>query len=501
MSFKSKLIISFSIIIIIPMILFSAAFFVIGSALARANGEDRLGSFSALSGDTARETQIDDIVTRIGEDLEADPAVAEDAEYLDRMSSELSGTNSYIIVRRNGFIRYAGNETDAERIRYRLPRFGSAAAEEKNGIYLNRLNRVVRQLDFYFPDGAAGTLFVVTSVAGIISGDFLAGMLAAALLTLIITAVLLTQWLRSSLFEPVNRLNVAMNNIRDGNLEYILNTSEKGEIGELYRNYEDMRLRLKESADEKLENDRHDRELISNISHDLKTPITSIKGYVEGLMDGVANTPEKQEKYLRTIYNKANDMNNLINELTLYSRIDNNKIPYNFQKINIAGYFGDCVEEIGMDMESRGIELNYSNLVSPDTQIIADPEQLKRVINNIIGNSVKYMDKNRPKIDIRILDEQDSVRIEIEDNGKGIAPRDLPNIFDRFFRTDSSRNSAQGGSGIGLSIVKKIIEDHGGYIWATSREGLGTCLHFVLRKYRETDRAGVQVDSESADAS
>ena len=136
-------------------------------------------------------------------------------------------------------------------------------------------------------------------------------------------------------------------------------------------------------------------------------------------------------------------------------------------------------------MESKNISLNYSNLVDSDTIVIADPEQMKRVINNIIGNSSKYMDKKHGEIDIRILDEIDSIRIEIEDNGKGIAQKDLTKIFERFYRTDASRNSAQGGSGIGLSIVKKIIEDHGGYIWATSKEGEGTCMHFVLRKYKE----------------
>ena len=117
--------------------------------------------------------------------------------------------------------------------------------------------------------------------------------------------------------------------------------------------------------------------------------------------------------------------------------------------------------------------------------VIADPEQMKRVINNIIGNSVKYMDTDHGVIDIRILDQIDSIQVEIEDNGRGISQKDLSNIFERFYRTDSSRNSSTGGSGIGLSIVKKIIEDHGGYIWATSKEGEGTCMHFVLRKYRE----------------
>ena len=308
----------------------------------------------------------------------------------------------------------------------------------------------------------------------------------------VVTGIALIYWINRSVIVPVNHLGAAMRAIRDGNLTYMLPVDEKGEIGDLYQNYEDMRLRLKESADEKLLQENQNRELISNIAHDLKTPITSIKGYVEGLIDGVANTPEKQEKYVRTIYNKANDMDRLIDELTLYSRFESDRIPYNFHRLNVGDYFGDCVEEIGMDMDARGIELNYTNLVDPQTMIIADPEQMKRVINNIVGNSVKYMDKEKGRIDFRILDEHDSVRIEVEDNGKGIAARDLPNIFDRFYRTDSSRNSRQGGSGIGLSIVRKIIEDHGGYIWATSREGEGTCMHIVIRKYMEQDDPDVE---------
>ena len=328
-------------------------------------------------------------------------------------------------------------------------------------------------------------LFSMTDAAGLISGDFMSSLFLCMILILLFTALLLTRWLEKSFFGPISVLNKGMNHIRDGNLDFILKTDEEGEIGELYQNYEEMRLRLKESQEEKLLQEKQNRELLSNISHDLKTPITSIKGYVEGLIDGVANTPEKQDKYIRTIYNKANDMDHLIDELTLYSRIDSDRVPYNFHRINVGDYFGDCVEEIGMDLESRGIELGYSNLIAPETRIIADPEQLKRVINNIVGNSVKYLDKPHGRIVFRLLDEEDSIRVEVEDNGKGIAPRDIPYIFDRFYRTDSSRNSAKGGSGIGLSIVKKIIEDHGGYIWATSTLGEGTCMHIVLRKYQD----------------
>ena len=297
----------------------------------------------------------------------------------------------------------------------------------------------------------------------------------------------LTRWIARGVFNPVNDLKIGMQQIADGNFDYVLDSDMTGEIGELYHNYEDMRLRLKESAEESIQNEAKNRELITNISHDLKTPITAIKGYVEGIMDGVCCTPEKMDKYIKTIYNKANDMDRLINELTIYSRIDANRIPYTFLRLNVREFFDDCIEEVGLDLESKHIELNYSNMVAEDTRVIADPEQLKRVINNIISNSVKYMDKEKEKaiINFSIVDEGDAIKVEIEDNGRGIAAKDLPNIFERFFRSDSSRNSAKGGSGIGLSIVKKIVEDHGGYIWATSKEGEGTCMHFVLRKYEE----------------
>ena len=327
-----------------------------------------------------------------------------------------------------------------------------------------------------------------TEMGMLIAPNFMACMIVAIVIILIVTALALVLWIYSSVFNPIRDLNIAMKNIAEGNLDYQMPKQEqKGELGELSLNYEEMRLRLKESIEEKLSHERQNKELISNISHDLKTPITSIKGYVEGIMDGVADTPEKMNKYIKTIYNKANDMDRLINELTIYSGIDSNRIPYNFHRINVADYFQDCLEEVGFELESSNITLNYSNLVSPDTMVIADPEQMKRVINNIISNSMKYLDKPQGLLEIRILDEVDSIRIEIEDNGKGIAARDLPRIFERFYRTDASRNSTKGGSGIGLSIVKKIVEDHGGYIWATSKEGEGTCMHIVLRKYQETE--------------
>ena len=223
------------------------------------------------------------------------------------------------------------------------------------------------------------------------------------------------------------------------------------------------------------------REMISNISHDLKTPITAIKGYVEGIMDGVADTPEKMDRYIKTVYNKANDMNVLINELSLYSKIDSNIIPYNFEKININSYFKDCVDEIGADLEQRGMMFSYRNYCAANVMVTADPEQLKRVINNIINNACKYNNKAKGKVGITLTEYDRKVQVAIKDNGIGISKEDLPHIFRRTYRADMSRNSA-GGSGLGLSICKKIIEEHGGEIWAESKLRAGTTIFFTLNK-------------------
>ena len=309
-----------------------------------------------------------------------------------------------------------------------------------------------------------------------------------ALVILIFTSVSVGLWIYRSVATPLVKLRKATQNIKDGNLDFVLDVEGADEFAELCRDFEEMRRRLKESAEEKLVLDKENKELISNISHDLKTPITAVKGYVEGIMDGVADTPEKMDRYVRTIYNKTVEMDHLINELTFYSKIDTNRIPYTFSKLNVDDYFSDCAEEVGLELETRGIQLYYANYVEKDVLVIADGEQIRRVIHNIISNAIKYMDKGKGMkgiIQIRVKDVGDFVQVEIEDNGKGIAAKDLPYIFDRFYRTDVSRNSAKGGSGIGLSIVRKILEDHGGKVWATSREDIGTIMYFVLRKYQE----------------
>ena len=461
MKLKTKLLITFLILILAPIMFTSLAFFGISryqmNAVKKLYGVEN-ASYETLSNTPAMLSRITkDAYTGMQAKAESDPDAFEDTSYLDSVNLDLEARYSFLVVRK-GTDYIGGN-----------------------------LQALVKQLDFSFGDGTRGTAFIVTSIGSMIPEveSMVTDSVLVLVMILIFTSLILTAWIYKSIVTPIHHLQVATKKITDGNLDFEMPAGGDDEIGELCTDFEEMRRRLKESAEEKLESERQNKELISNISHDLKTPITAVKGYVEGIMDGVADTPEKQEKYIRTIYNKANDMERLINELTFYSKIDTNRIPYTFDRINVNAYFADCVEELSLELEEQNIELAYFNYVDEDVQVIADAEQIKRVINNIVSNSIKYIDKPKGYINIRVKDVGDFVQVEIEDNGKGIATKDLPLIFNRFYRTDASRNSSKGGSGIGLSIVKKIIEDHGGKVWATSKENTGTVMYFVLRKYQE----------------
>lgn len=315
--------------------------------------------------------------------------------------------------------------------------------------------------------------------------EFFGDAAISILIILFLTAAILIGWSYGTYVSRISLLMKAADRIKKGDLDFTIETKEKGrdEIDELAASLEEMRARLKETTAEKLRYEEDQRQLISNIAHDLKSPLTSIQGYAEGILDGVADTEEKRESYVRTILSKAHEMNTLLSELSLYSRIDTNRIPYNFAHVNVGAFFTDAVEELSMDLENKGVTLHYANYVSDSVEMIVDPEQIRRVINNIIGNSIKYRGDDPLAIAMRITDAGDFIQVELEDNGRGIKREDLPYIFDRSFRGDASRNTNIGGSGFGLSIAKKIVSDHGGRIWATSSEGHGTTMYFVLRKY------------------
>ena len=492
MKLKTKLIVAFFTIILVPIFIVYMGVSMFTTFQLRTMVSGYTGSnlgdlfagnaVSLISGMTA------DIYEKIQTTAEQDPAYFDDADNLDRLNEDLNASYSFLALRTGETFSYmGGDETDRD-ILSQLPEYGDGDEEGGTSYYsTQRRNYLVKQTDFINSQGQASTVFVITALNQILPQirSIFVEMGVMLVLLLVMVSLVLSMWIYRAILRPLSKLQRATREIKNGNLDFELDITEQDEIGQLCQDFEEMRQRLKDSSEEKIQYDMENKELISNISHDLKTPITAIKGYCEGIIDGVASSPEKLEKYVRTIYNKANDMDRLIDELTFYSKIDTNKIPYTFTKLDIGQYFSDCVEELTMELESQNITLNYYNYVEPGTVIIADTEQLKRVVNNIVSNSVKYLDKRRGLLVIRLKDVGDFVQVEIEDNGKGIAQKDLPYIFDRFYRADSSRNSSKGGSGIGLSIVKKIIEDHGGKIWATSKEGIGTVMHFVLRKYQE----------------
>lgn len=412
------------------------------------------------------------------------PERLEDPNYYEAFDLELKEKYSFLAVKRQDEFIYVGKEKELSFIKNILPGFGTGSTDMDGGIYLGgKYPFLVKYQDFIFSDGAEGRIFVITDLNILmpqLKSAAIQGVISF-LLTIIITASLLIFWIYRSIIKPLSILRIATNKMKEGDLSFGVQAETQDEIGELFDDFEEMRLRLKDLIGDRLKYEEDIKELISNISHDLKTPLTAIKGYAEGLMDGVADTLEKQEKYLKTIVMKANDMSVLVDELAYYSNIDINK-PYNFKDINLYECFDDCIGDIYVDLEVKNIKLNYSNRVDQGVKVIADAEQLKRVISNIIYNSVKYMDKEEGIISIILEDNDEFVSVNIKDNGKGISESDLPHIFDRFYRGDASRNSKRGGSGLGLAIAKKVVEDHFGTISALSEENQGTTISFTLKK-------------------
>lgn len=423
------------------------------------------------------------IMRELDEVIGQEPDKLKDRGYLEEVNVRLSSRSTYIMVTRDGEVIYSGlpeKQLDGQET-VRTPKEPMG----QGGLIYNDLPYHIQTREIAFTDGKSGELFILTDINQLIPGmqNYVSRILLLAVLILSAMSGLTMFWLYRSIIRPINKLKVAAENITAGNLNVSVTAETEDEIGELCTAFEAMRIKLKSQIEQNMQTEKDSKELISNISHDLKTPMTSIKGYVEGLMDGVADTPEKQERYVRTIYNKVNDMNSLVDELFLFAKLDSNAVTYSFVKLNVCDYFEDCAEELSLDLEAQGVDFGFFNYVDPDVVVIADPEQLKRVVSNIVGNSVKYASPDRPlMISLRITEEEEFIRVEIEDNGKGIAKNEIPLIFERLYRTDASRNSSRGGSGLGLSIAKKIIEEHGGKIWAQSTEGVGTTMVFVLRK-------------------
>lgn len=282
-----------------------------------------------------------------------------------------------------------------------------------------------------------------------------------------VTVTLFTHRLAMSIQKTIDELTSAADNIRNGDLSFQVMGSSCDEIDVLCQSFDSMRRTLKSAADKEKYMKEERSMLLANLSHDLKTPVTSIKGYIEGIRDGIADTPEKQKRYLDTIYSKAGMIDDMVNNLSIFSKLEMSKLNFEFTTGNINLFLRDFAEDFRLDIEKNDMRLALDIENTPATVKI-DYEKIGRVFANLINNAVKYKKPGRGELKISSHIEDGGVYITVADDGMGIDNRELKNVFESFYRVDSARNLNIKGSGLGLGIAKQIVEKHGGKIWLKS---------------------------------
>lgn len=405
----------------------------------------------------------------------------EKAEFQQYLLQRLSDINGEIIITRNRTIIFSSKEIskiDLEKC------FEVTETQNiKKSIKLGGISYFIESSQLKFPDGSTGEIMLLAPIGGELYTfeKFLIVVVVAFVTSFVITNIFVSYHFSKRILRPVSNLKKAAAELSNGNLNYEISEDGDEEIKELCRSFEAMRIQLKESIRMKIKYDDNRKMLLSSISHDLKTPITSIKGYVEGILDGVANTPEKTDRYLKTIYSKAEIVDSMIDDLLLYSKLDLNQIPFNFEKTDIIEYFKDCVYENMLELNKYNIEISLENHLTASKFVMLDRDRMKRVIMNIIDNSRKYINKEKGQITIILRETSQSIITELRDNGSGINKDELNRIFDRFYRSDSARSSIK-GTGLGLAIAKQIVEGHNGKIWAVNHDNNGMSIIISLAK-------------------
>ena len=309
--------------------------------------------------------------------------------------------------------------------------------------------------------------------------------LVIIILILVLSITVMSLITAQGITKPMKKLTDGIEEISKGNLDYRIDYDSTNEIGVTVKALNEMAARLKESIRQRNEIDESRKQMTAGIAHDLRTPLTSIKGYVEGLRDGIANTPEKQKEYIQTIYNSANDIERLLNELQTISLLERRSLELNKQEIKLHEFLTDYVADAQFTAKKNNFEIIYKEPKDDDKNITVslDPARFSRVLMNIVSNSIKYASKARNgKLTITLNGYDKSVIIALEDNGIGISDKNISHIFETFYRADQARTRVSDGSGIGLAVCKEIIEQHGGHIWATSTEGEGTTILISLNK-------------------
>ncbi|MHC6179354.1 sensor histidine kinase [Clostridium sp. JNZ X4-2] len=402
------------------------------------------------------------------------------------LNKKLSLIGSKIIIVKNDNVVFSSENIDKISMENSIEQ--SHDKFSRSPIIMGSTYYSVESFPIEFSNKSRGNVIFLTPVRREtdIFKKFIITILSVFFISSALTSFFVSYMFSKKILNPISALRKSMSQIWRGNLNSEIASEGDKEIKELCADFEQMRIKLKDSIHMKVKYEDSRKTLISSISHDLKTPITSIEGYVQGILDGVAGTPEKLEHYLKTIYSKANQIDSMIDDLLLYSRLDLNQIPFNYEKTDIVDYFSYCIIENQPELEKYNIKISLENHLRNSKYVMIDRERFMRVVLNIIGNSRKYMDKEEGQIIIFLRETALSIIIEIKDNGCGIRQDDINKIFSRFYRGDPSRSNTS-GSGLGLAISKQIVEGHKGKIWAVSHGNEGTSIIISLGKINNTD--------------
>lgn len=328
---------------------------------------------------------------------------------------------------------------------------------------------------------------VMENLGAIASRYLLTGIIIVVVVTVIGAALLWTNSVRSFIW-PLQNLKRAAALIRDGNLDNELVVKGDDEFAEVCRSFEEMRIRLKNSMLEKEIAEQERSIMMESICHDLKTPVTSILGYTEGLLDGVANTDEKRLDYIRIIKKKALMMQQLTLDLTLLSQLESNRLELTTKIIDVGTFAAGIVSDYALEYD--GMQTTFD--IEEDLNCRIDRERFARVLLNLLENSVKYKKPGQtaPSIHLAAAYADGNALLTLTDDGIGIQGKDMPHVYKRFYRADASRGIIK-GSGLGLSIVWQIVNLHGGKTWMRTPKdgGLTVCILLPLNQTMGEDAA------------
>ncbi len=297
--------------------------------------------------------------------------------------------------------------------------------------------------------------------------DALTEALIVAGLAAVAAAVAVSLFVSRRVVTPIRQLMRASRYIADGHYRERVPVTSDDELGDLARSFNQMAAALEQTEAMR-------RDLIANVTHELRTPLSSIKGYMEGLIDGVL--PATPDTY-QQVYREADRLQRLVNDLQELSRVEAGAFDLHRRPVQIADLIRQTAARLKPQFEEKGVDLRL-DLPATVPAILADEDRLSQVLVNLMGNALQYTPSGGT-VTIRLAVHGAELHLTVEDTGIGIPPEHLPHLFTRFYRVDKSRSRAGGGSGIGLTIARHLVEAHGGRIWAES-DGPGRGSRFTV---------------------